>query len=140
MFLPYFFLDMLKTFNVINSCFIHIIDIIFREFCWAICFGYYVNITSYKIVYIDIISVTLYSFPNTLVRSLEDSYWWVNDLSVVEVRFFKEFGQHEWLRTWDNWLSVCLVARIFSSSEQLHYLVVFERITLRLELVLPSTS
>ena len=50
-------------------------------------------------------------------------------LSVVEVRFFKEFGRHEWLRTWDNWLSVCLVAHIFSSSEQLHYLVVFECIT-----------
>lgn len=36
-------------------------------------------------------------------------------LSAVEVRSFKEFGWQEWLRTWNNWLSICLVASVLSA-------------------------
>lgn len=86
-----------------------------REFCWTIYFNYYINITSYKAVYIDI-SHTWFMSVTSLVKGhlkMAIDEWMI--LSAVEERFFKEFGWHEWLRTWNNWLSICLAASVLSA-------------------------
>lgn len=98
-----------------------------REFYWAICFDYHINITSYKTVYIDIISVTLYS-----IISLKKKVIWRQPLmSEGSYQEVKWGFQRVWMARMVKNLGQ-LIVYLFSSkcvvsnSEQSHYLVVFE--------------